>query len=137
MKQFYKSIEEIMTSHTDIKSRVKSIRDNLKEALSLDEFRINCIESVLDTMDHCLNNDLQWHSPEIYNNENLGYSVRIVFWPAFYENNPHQHKTWSVTGVFHNKLNVNTFEMLENPARLRRDRLITATKGEVGYLLPG
>jgi hypothetical protein len=67
----------------------------------------------------------------------LKYSVRVIFWPAFNDNNPHEHKTWSITGILHNELDINIYEMLENPKRLKKQRTILASVGEVGYLIPG
>ena len=61
----------------------------------------------------------------------------MITWPAFYENNPHQHKTWSVTGVIHNQLDINTFNFFQNPQRLQRDRAMAAYFGEAGFLMPG
>ncbi|SRR5579883_1404004 len=134
---FYNSITEVLMTDDDILIKLKKLRDIVKLNLQDDNFRLNCVESVIDTLDDWTNPEKDWNSPAIFYHEKLKYSVRIIFWPAFIDNNPHEHKTWSVTGVLHNQLDINTYEMLENPKRLKKLRTISAKTGEVGYLAPG
>ncbi|EKD72170.1 MAG: hypothetical protein ACD_45C00744G0006 [uncultured bacterium] len=137
LKSFYNSIDTILNNHQELIYQLKSLRDLLKTALAKDGFRLHCIEKILDTMDEWNDKEKSWNAPPIFYHDKLRYSVRIIFWPAFYENNPHQHKTWSVTGIFHNYLNIHTYQMLDHPKRLKKERAIIAAMGEVGYLTPG
>lgn len=135
--EFSKSLTDILNQKIEMQRSLQMMRDLLKDALSDDNFRLNCITHVLNSIDSWSDEINPWNAPPIISHENMIYSVRIVYWPAFYENNPHKHKTWGVTGVFHNQLDVNTYEFLDNPRRLKRERKITASSGDVGYLLPG
>ena len=137
LKKFYSSIDTILESDQELSAKLHEMRNLLMSIIQENEFRLECIEDILDTMDQWQDQEKPWGAPPIFYHEKLKYSIRIIFWPAFYENNPHEHKTWGITGVFHNKLNINTYEMLTNPTRLKKERTITAQEGEVGYLLPG
>lgn len=134
LQRFYKSLDNILTLEQPLISQLQMLRDQLYKSLKVEEFRLECLEHVLKSI---YNSDESWNAPPIFYNDQLKFSVRIIFWPAFYENNPHQHKTWSVTGVFHNHLTINIYELLEDPARLKKQRSIAAEVGEVGYLIPG
>jgi predicted metal-dependent enzyme (double-stranded beta helix superfamily) len=135
MKKLYNTIETILLTDNPLLTQLKLLRDLLTESLRSDEFRINCIEELLNTIPKDM--DTPWSVPAFFYHEQLKYSVRMIFWPAFYENNPHEHKTWSVTGVFSNFLSISTYELLSDLKRLKRDRVFDAIAGQVGYLVPG
>lgn len=137
MRKFYNSIEAILLNEEPISSQLKLLRNLLTDCLKSEEFRLNCVEELLGTIEAWSDSDRAWNAPAFFYHERLKYSVRMIFWPAFYENNPHEHKTWSITGVFYNFLNITTYELLDNPKRLKKDRIIDAISGEVGYLIPG
>ncbi|HEX4044630.1 MAG TPA: hypothetical protein VHZ76_03075 [Gammaproteobacteria bacterium] len=133
---FYQSIEQTLTQDQPLATQLQTLRDLLKKALTSDDFRLACIQQILSTL-HSHTHSSPWNAPPIFYHEHLRFSVRIIFWPAFYDNNPHQHKTWSITGVLHNQLDIYTYTLLNNPNRLKKQRNINAVTGEVGYLLPG
>jgi predicted metal-dependent enzyme (double-stranded beta helix superfamily) len=136
LNHFYNSIEKILSNDEVLSEQLKKLRNLLAINLESNDFRIHCVSNIIDTMeDYKLHNKI-WDAPHFYYDDELKYSIRMIFWPAFYENNPHQHKTWSVTGVFHHALRIRTYELL-NQNRLKIDRNINAVSGEVGYLLPG
>lgn len=137
LKYFVNSVNDVLSQNDELIVSLRKTRDLLKSSLLVDDFRLECIERVLDSIDSWSDSTKTWNAPPIFDHEERVYSVRIVYWPAFYENNPHQHKTWGLTGVFHNQLEVNTYELLCNPIRLKKERQITAAFGEVGYLVPG
>lgn len=134
---FSKSLTDILNQQNELQTSLQQMRSLLTSALSDDNFRLDCITHVLDSIESWGDTSSAWNAPAIIHHEDLIYSIRIVYWPAFYENNPHKHKTWGLTGVLHNQLDVNIYEFLDNPRRLRRERKISASSGEVGYLLPG
>lgn len=137
MRKFYQSIESILLNNDSLQSQLKLLRNLLNESLKSEDFRLTCIEEVINSIENWHEKEKTWNAPALFYHENLKFSVRLIFWPAFYENNPHEHKTWSITGVFHNFLNVNTYELLDNPKRLKKDRSFDAFAGEAGYLMPG
>lgn len=137
LKQLYDSIEQVLSNQEISIGQLRLLRDILKEFLSKEEFRLDCVEAVLSSLENSQTLNEQWIAPHLYYHEQLKYSVRIIFWPAFYDNNPHKHKTWSITGVLDNNLNINTYQMLEDNKRLKKERQIAALSGEAGYLSPG
>jgi predicted metal-dependent enzyme (double-stranded beta helix superfamily) len=137
MKKLYKLIESILLVDDPLISQLKLLRNLLVESLKSDEFRLNCIEALLSSIENWNDKEKLWNAPALFYHEQLKFSVRMIFWPAFYENNPHEHKTWSITGVFSNFLTINTYELLNSPSRLKKDRAIDAVAGEAGYLIPG
>jgi len=137
LNTFYNFIEKILLNHEPLITQLQELRELIKNSLMLEEFRLKCVEQVLDSMDRWTDQDTAWNAPHLFYHEQLKYSVRIIFWPPFHENNPHKHKTWSATGIFHNFLNINTYELLDNPTRLKREKTIAASAFEAGYLIPG
>ena len=134
---FCAAINETLQSHLEMIEKIKMMRSQLQKALSCDIFRLNCLESILHYALEEYQADQPWGMPPLYHDLDFRYTLRIAFWPGFYETPPHCHKTWSITGVFHNQLDFFTYDLLENPKRLKQDRAICGTVGEVGYLIPG
>lgn len=137
LNHFYEIIEKILTENEDISKQVIQLRDLVKDSLSSNQFQYLCVSEILNSIENYSLNNMQWDAPYFFYHEQLKFSVRVIYWPPFYDNNPHQHKTWSVTGVFHNQLNVFTYTLLDNPKRLKKEKSIIASAGDVGYLLPG
>jgi predicted metal-dependent enzyme (double-stranded beta helix superfamily) len=135
--RFYNEIETILMKSNSLSEQLPLMRNLTRDFLLKDEFRLDCVEKVIGSIKHYHNLHEPWPEPSLFYHEKLKFSFRMITWPGFYENNPHQHKTWSVTGVIHNQLDVTTYTLLENLQRLKRERAITAFKGEAGYLMPG
>src|SRR5258708_6296559 len=119
LNRFRESIDKILTKNFELPELLTLLRDNLKRSVSMDDFRLSCIEQMLNSIYTSNNEGKPWSAPDLIKNNELNYSVRVIFWPMFYENNPHQHKTWSVTGIFHNDLNIHTYTLLDEPGRLK------------------
>jgi hypothetical protein len=63
--------------------------------------------------------------------------IRVFYWPPGYQNSPHLHRTWTVTGVLYNEIVVETFkEATAVCDSLGPSVSIAAHAGNVGYLLP-
>src|SRR3990167_7701248 len=136
LSDFYASIDAILIRHIELVKKLQLLRDLVKESLASTHFQCACIEAILDNFSGNVLEDT-WQLPDLFYHSQLDYSVRFIFWPAFYDNQPHQHKTWSITGVFNHALNVNVYDKLDDAARLKKTRTIATTKGAAGYLLPG
>lgn len=137
LKKFYKEIETILLSAGPLSDRIKYLRILMQESLADNDFKLSCIQRVLASIDEDQRNGEVWSAPLFYYHPKLKFSVRMIFWPERYENNPHQHKTWSVTGVFYNHLNVKLYELPVGSDKPEVTREINALSGEAGYLLPG
>ncbi|EKD71227.1 MAG: hypothetical protein ACD_46C00237G0006 [uncultured bacterium] len=132
---FYKSIDTIVLRDVELLLKLRLLRDLLRHSLSHDSFRIGLVQAVLNTMFGAASQDI-WRAPPIFINKHLKYSIRVIFWPAFYDNHPHQHNTWSITGVLYNALTVNIYRLVKQD-RLKRERTIAAIAHDAGYLMPG
>ena len=137
MKSFYNAIEEILLRDLPLLFQTQQLRYLLRDHLALDEFKLACVEETLRSIQCFSDLNNAWNAPHFFYHPSLHFSFRMICWPAFYENNPHQHKTWSVTGIIHNQLEINTYTLLCENQRLRRDRTLSATSNDVGYLMPG
>ncbi|MFZ3068354.1 MAG: hypothetical protein WA253_09420 [Gammaproteobacteria bacterium] len=137
LNEFNEEIKSLLSTSSVLTEILPLLRNHFQQLLANNEFKLACIDEIISGIYLAKSERLEWVSPAIIECPELNYSIRVVYWPAFYENNPHKHKTWSVTGVFHNKLNVHTYALLEDPIRLKRERIIAANAGESGYLLPG
>lgn len=131
------SVDKTIVDYSDISIMLPRLRDTLKQFIFSDEFRLLCVDAIVSSFEEWDGDDRSWNPPAIICNDELLYSVNVICWPAFYENNPHQHKTWSVTGVLSNTLEIKTYSFHDDCKMLKRDRLISVKAGEVGYLLPG
>jgi predicted metal-dependent enzyme (double-stranded beta helix superfamily) len=134
---FYDAISTILSSNELIQNKIIKLRDLLRQCLCDSNFLLSCVESVLDTLDQSMHAGTEWIAPPLFYHQQLKYSVRVIFWPGNYENSPHQHKTWSVTGVLHNKLDFSIYELKSGESSLRKVKSFSASDGEVGYLVPG
>lgn len=133
---FIKKIENELENSNDKAIFVPRMRDFMKTALADENFIDECVNLCLSSIETC-HDKSQWICPPIYHNHEKRIAIRLIPWPAFYSNNPHRHKTWGVTGVFFNKLNIFTYELVsENPVRLKKDRNIAALQYEAGYIMP-
>ncbi len=130
--KFINSVDDCIRSGPDEPGRVLALRTLLTDALRTDEFVLACLDRVMDFM----NPDAGvWMNPPLFSNADLDYSVRMIYWPPNYSNNPHQHNSWTVTGVLHNKLAVRIYAPDNNAdCQLRIERSFVCGVGEVGYI---
>jgi len=136
LNDFFQFINNIIISERELMSKLLLLRNALRVALQDAEFKLGCVENIIMSMETAKNNNIIWQMPNMFSGKDDQFSVRVVYWPAFYHNNPHQHKTWSVTGVLSNQINIATYQFLENE-KLKQDKSMMASIGEVGYLVPG
>jgi|GEM_PF-1838927 len=134
---FYQEIERILTNNLPLNEQLRHMRNLVCEYLIIDNFRLACVESVITSIKHYQSQQKTWNEPELFYHDKLKFSVRLITWPAFYENNPHEHKTWSVTGVIHNQLDINTYTMLNAGKQLKLERALNAAANAAGFLIPG
>lgn len=135
--QFCDSISSILECKIPLIEQLQKIKFLMQHALANPDFKLACVEQIVNSIENCGSDLNQWNAPPLFYHPNLHFSIRIIYWPGFYENNPHEHNTWSVTGILHNHLIISTYTLLTNPKRLKKERIIKAKTGEIGYLIPG
>jgi len=107
----------------------RAVRTQLRAALSRTGFAVDCVELVLGTMESMAG---RWRSPPIYDDEKHQYAIRLFYWPPGFENSPHRHEDWTVTGVMHNALTFRTYNDVNGS--LVEDKHLECRAGDVGYI---
>lgn len=137
LRNFYKEIADIVSSSSSLVNRMQCLKSLMQASLLDHDFKLACIQRILASIDESRRDERLWSAPLFYYHPELKFSVRMIFWPEHYENNPHQHKTWSVTGVFYNHLNIKLYKLPVGSDKPEVTREISAVSGASGYLLPG
>lgn len=134
-ERFQHAVQAELRGDAPVPDRVRAVRARLTEALSGDEFVLDCVQRVTDGMETPLS---RWRNPPIHEDRDLAFVVRMIYWPPRYENNPHRHETWTVTGVVLNRLRVATYRLEEEApdGRLEEEKSLECSEGQVGYILP-
>jgi predicted metal-dependent enzyme (double-stranded beta helix superfamily) len=132
---FATAVENLIRTSTDERGCVLAVRAALTEALRSESFVLDCVDRVTSAIGA---QGSAWRNIPIYTDRHLDYSIRVIYWPARYQNSPHEHLSWTVTGVVHNRFEVNLYRREGPPgaSRLIIDRTILGAPGEVGYIIP-
>lgn len=129
---FITSVDDCLGSDLPEQAQVLTIRSLLASFLVQEDFVLSCLERVMNSMGPGLN---AWNNPPLLSNVDLDYSVRMIYWPPNYSNNPHQHNSWTVTGVFHNELKVAIYVPDKTTeSGLGVEKSFVCRRGEVGYI---
>jgi predicted metal-dependent enzyme (double-stranded beta helix superfamily) len=125
----------VIRSVGDEQEIVHRVRNMLADALRCDEFVLDCIDRATSTITDSLGS---WVNPPIFDDDSIACSVRLIFWPRNYSNQPHEHTFWTVTGVLFNELTFTTYRRDVASMRLgfSVDKTFSGKRGEVGYILP-
>lgn len=126
---FARALDDAVCSAPDETTRVRAVRAVVLRALADEQLVLDLIERVMATMQR----GVAWVPPVLYQNERLDYAVRMIYWPPRYANHPHQHNSWTVTGVVCNELEVSLYQ-LDPVGQPVTDRDIHCCVGEVGYI---
>ena len=138
-------VEEVDRAHataTSIEALARSTRDAVSRRIRAKDFLLDCVDRIVDAVAAASEETptLRGGGPDLHVNERLRYRFKVFFWAPGFESAPHQHNTWGVTGVLHNRSSVVLYRNEGEPdphgARLVAERSISAEAGEVGYLLP-
>ena len=128
---FLEELDHFVDPTKDLKETVYAVRHALICALKNPRFGLACIERVLAGLEP---GEDKFQYPNIHYNPTLGYSVSVFHWPSGLANAPHRHDTWTVTGVLHNSLRFNTYEIDPKQSVLMPGKRIDARSGDVGYI---
>jgi hypothetical protein len=120
-------------SEREIAPRVRALTQH---ALGRPLFVVECAERVISAVASMRAGEM----PPLWGTRSTPATLRIFYWPPGFQNEPHEHDAWGVTGVVFNEIIVETFPTTTPPVESlqRREplRSITARAGDVGYLIP-
>jgi len=112
------------------------VRQLTRESLGQGAFLLACAERIVSSIE---TSRRVWRNPPLLNLNDPPVVIRVFYWPAGRENTPHLHNAWTVTGVLHNEIVVETFrdaKTVPDAATPAEPATIVARAGETGYLLP-
>jgi hypothetical protein len=113
---------------------VHGVRAAVSDAIGRDCFVQRCVEQMTARAEACIARGGPYRP--LYIDDDRHWRMVIFLWPASMANEPHQHNTWSVSGVMHNCLEVSLYEKNDHDGDLRLTRRFVAARGETGYLVP-
>lgn len=128
--EFVEQVGNELRTSTESGRAPRAVRNQLRAALSRPAFAVDCVDLVLGTMES--QQEGRWRSPPIYDDEEHQYAVRLFYWPPGFENSPHRHEDWTVTGVMHNALRFRTYNEVQGD--LVEDKRLECRAGDVGYI---
>jgi hypothetical protein len=113
--------------------QVVGIQDFLSAALQGEDFALACLERDLGRAEAPAGGtDLT----PFYKHPQSCVQVALGYWAPGSSAGPHEHSDWTVTAVFHNRLEVTTFdwEIARSERRLQRRHVFPALRGRVGRI---
>jgi predicted metal-dependent enzyme (double-stranded beta helix superfamily) len=119
----------------DEKKTALQVRALTQRALAQESFVMSCAERVVTLIEE---SKAAWRNPPLYGGPEDRISVRVFYWSPGFQNDPHLHSSWTVTGVLHNCIVAETFRGAASVAEvdLEQSQKYTAQAGMAGYLLP-
>jgi hypothetical protein len=112
---------------------VQRVREWLAEGLAHAEFPLDCIELELAAMkERPARGDLE----PFFVDPKRGTRFALAYWAPGREAGAHEHNDWTVTAVFHNALDVETYDWdaARSERKLKVKNVHHAEKGRVGYI---
>ncbi|OKP02824.1 hypothetical protein [Xenorhabdus thuongxuanensis] len=128
---FAKRINYEITSAQSMFDMINNIRNIMSVAITDELFLNDCINELIENIKNTINiNEIK----PLYVDHNNKWRMNIFLWNPKSENQPHQHNTWSVSGVMHNKIKIKIYKKTNEELSVI-DELI-AIEGKTGYLIP-
>jgi hypothetical protein len=111
------------------------VRALTEQALAQASFVIACAARIVTTLESGAG---ALPNVPLYGPRGAPISIRVFYWPPGFQNAPHVHNSWTVTGVLHNSIVAETFRGAACVADvdLSQSTRFAATAGKAGYLLP-
>jgi hypothetical protein len=116
---------------------VRAVQSAVGAGLATEEFSLDCIELELDA---ALGARQRPGAPAnirpFHGIPDRGIFFRLFYWPPGKDAPPHEHTSWTVTGVFHRALTVTTYdwETAVKERRLQPKNVFQAERGRVGHI---
>lgn len=134
LDEFVDALEPTLDHGEYSAKSLERARSSLTEALRSPAFIMDIVGRVLDSI--AAGGD-DWRNPPLAIRPDRGLRVHAIYWPPKFANPPHRHDTWTLAGVFYNRLNITTYRTDRQTAEAPGvERQIEAHCGEVGYLRP-
>ncbi|MCD5361244.1 hypothetical protein [Chromobacterium aquaticum] len=130
--EFALRLHDRLQLYSDQDKMSRAASDELRDALSSANFRIDCVERALLSM---ANGRHGWTNPPIFTDVTAGFVVRLLYWPAKYVGDIHTHNFWTVTGVLNNEITVVKYSKT-NTSELQEVNRYYGKVGDVGYITP-
>ncbi|CDG21955.1 protein of unknown function [Xenorhabdus poinarii G6] len=128
---FAKKINHEITSTQSMPDMIYNIRNIMSVAITDEIFLNDCINELIENIKNTLRiNEIK----PLYVDYNNKWRMSIFLWNPKSENQPHQHNTWSVSGVMHNKIKIKIYEKINEGISVINE--IIAIEGKTGYLIP-
>jgi len=125
----------INTHRGDEKQTALSVRSVISRAITQEPFLLACADAVLSSIER---RGKSWRNPPLYAEKDGSITLRLIYWPPGFKNSAHLHRSWTVTGVVHNEIVVETFRQpdLAGEIKLGPSESFVAHAGNTGFLLP-
>jgi predicted metal-dependent enzyme (double-stranded beta helix superfamily) len=118
------------------REQLDTVRDAFAAGVAGADFALDCVEADLRTWREWEASGWKGRKAPLAAIPELGITVVMFFWPPGEVSQPHEHTSWTLSTVFHNPLEVTTFEwnVAVKERRLERRNVFTAEVGRVGYV---
>jgi predicted metal-dependent enzyme (double-stranded beta helix superfamily) len=134
LSQFAASLGALIRNSPSTDRLAPAARDLVRASLRDQDFVLDCIDAATSTIEP---GSARWANPPIVDDDELDYSVRLVYWPAGAANAPHRHTFWTVTGVLANVLTFTTYaDSAGSGDELSGQAEFPGEEGEAGYIVP-
>jgi hypothetical protein len=114
--------------------QVVAVQDFLSTALEGQDFPLACVERDLERSQRPGEGGTDL--APFYKHPQSCVQVALAYWPPGYAAGAHEHSDWTVTAVFHNRLEVTTYDwdIARAERRLAQRHVFPALRGRVGRI---
>jgi hypothetical protein len=118
------------------RENLDALRDALARGLADADFRLDCIEHDLAAWREWERSGWRGLKPPIVRLPDRGLLVKMFYWRPGEVCPPHEHTSWTLSAVFHNRLEVMTYhwDRALTERRLERRSQFIAEPGRAGYI---
>lgn len=126
-------INRAIADHALVDDVVRGVRGAVTDGIADEGFVLECVERLVAHAEHHASHGvyLPLHTEAAY-----CWCVKVFLWPPAFANTPHQHNTWSVSGILHNQLEVALYRREGDGGAPREWHRFVARRGQTGYLTP-
>lgn len=136
LSSFAKDVADAMRRSADARAVTVQVKALLADALQDTRFVCDCLDVATSAIVLAARSST-WDNPPIVDDDESGFSVRLIYWPVGSRNSPHRHTCWTVTGVLSNELSFRTYAEPSAPeGPLIPEREFRGRAGDVGAIVP-
>jgi len=127
-------INDAVDRHLSPADVVHAVRPIVGSAMLDERFVLECAEATTDKAARCLLEGAPYEPLHIEHGR--CWRMALFLWDPGFTNAPHQHNTWSVSGVMHNRLDVALYQRDAASQTLNPTQRFVAARGQTGFLVP-